>query len=265
MSEDNRFNYDDTSVVPEWACDALIRTILYPLCKWDKYMKNVNAVELLDPKYTYPEGCMVRAVTFVSNPGSSVVQLELRREERTTTTLISSTPPTPNKTDRHVVYSLWLYCAKCGTFVFSSDKYKIDQLILLYLMCLAKSDQTLAKQHLSHYKKDTQIHDIDSSYWCGFDALLHHVCLYKHNGTTSLNVLGWKMNYECGNDLEFFGQGFQQISWGCQIRGPVFCYLTDERHHYLCPDHCERCYGKKISTSTQLNMDLSLLVAKYMF
>jgi hypothetical protein len=246
----------------ETTIDHLQRAIFYPMCRWT-YMDGVDALKVLNPEHTSPKGCLVRAVTFVSNSGSSTVQLELRWDETAQE------------------YLFWVHASKYEAIEFRSSEYDIDQLILLYLRILCKwnygedgidyrgrrNPGRLIREHLKDFKRRTRVKKLKPKHWTLFEVLLHHVVLYdKKPYTTHLQVHGWNMSWQEGDHLSFSGHG-KSTEWYSPIRGPATCYLTGDRHCRMCPDGCDKCEKRKMEEVFQkagkVNADVVGTILEY--
>jgi hypothetical protein len=202
--------------------DFLERGILYPLCAWT-YMDGVDGLKVTNPDQTAPKGCLVRAVTFVSNPGSYVNHLELRYTEE-------------------LDYHFYLSCSKSSisddsptSAIFSRKDWDMDQLVFLYLRILSKweklgldkkppnkygyvdRDLEGARNHLNTFKRRTRVRKGDPSQWTSFDTLLHYVVL---SGANRKVPPGWSISWESGDHFVI-----SKYDYGSPIRGPVSKYL----------------------------------------
>ena len=111
--------------------DAFQRTILYALTNTQIGMAGVSGLTIHNSTMTAPVGCIIRFVGFISNPGSSVCQVELRI--------------------CHDNYMFWVHSAKHGEQTYSNEKYDIDHLIYLIFRILEKWSDKIFK-HLWRIK-----------------------------------------------------------------------------------------------------------------
>ena len=240
--------------------DALQSTILYALTQWDSFMTRVTGLAVLDPQDTAPKGCLVRFVAFLSNPGASVAQVELRRS------------PTNQ-------YSFWVYMAKTTQteYVFADNAYQLHDLIFLLLILLAKWNvHKKASEHLQQFQLDTGIQSFRPQNWTSFEALLHHgLYLTSDRPRRYVSALGWSMDFVSGDHLIINHGGQFECEYMCSYRGAVGRFMDGSQHQWSCrntprntwdtPNPCSLCHSHRMHSALNFisSYDLQTLIIQY--
>lgn len=239
---------------------ALQSTILYSLTQWDSFMEGVTGLAVLDPTLTSPKGCLVRFVAFLSNPGASVTQVELRRNPFTSQ------------------YSFWVYVAKIPEteYVFADNTYELHDFIFLLLKLLTKWNIKRASEHLKQFQLDTGIREFCPAKWNSFEALLHH-CLFLVSDVPRryVSTLGWSIDFVSGDHLTINRGGKFECEYTCSYRGAISGFMDGSQHQRSCRNTpqkywdthpCSLCHSYRVRSELAWAIsiyDLQTLVIEY--
>lgn len=215
--------------------ECMHKTILYALTGWDCYMRGVSGMEVMNPEYTSPPGVIMRFVSFISNPGSSVSQVELIRSP-----------------DGH--YRFWVFGAKISRGVsheYKDTDYNLDDFIYLLLRIVSPwngVDKTLVSRHMATFQADTHVCNFRPQKWTAMCALLHHgLVLTRDIPRSVICSMGWEIDYEDGNHLRVSFEGRELYDYGCSIRGAIGDFFQGKMHQRSCKTSpCDLCFRNRV-------------------
>lgn len=215
--------------------DCMERTILYALTGWDCYMKGVSGLEVTNPENTSPKGVIMRFVSFISNPGAYVSQVELIRSP-----------------DGH--YKFWVFGAKIAGGVpheYKDTDYNLADFIYLLLRIVSpwnSIDKKLVSQHMGQFQADTGVRDFRPDKWTPLCAVLHHgLMLSSDQSRTNIQGLGWRISYQDGDHLIVYHDDYKVCEYYCAVRGAIGEYFQGKKHQRSCKTApCILCWGSVV-------------------
>jgi hypothetical protein len=236
-------------------------TILYTLTGWDGFMEGVSGLQVTNPDYTSPPGVLMRFVSFISNPGSSVSQVELIRSP-----------------DGH--YRFWVCGVKIAGGVpheYKDTEYNLADLIYTLLRIVSswnydtdtidtKTQKNLISQHMETFQKDTGVRDFRPMKWTSMCALLHHVFILTSDiPRSTIRAFGWLIEYEEGDHLKVYKDRREVCQYNCSYRACLNPFFQGKKHQRSCSKHpCHLCRSGKVRDILYyVHADVQTLILKY--
>ena len=231
--------------------DHFQRTLLYAVTNWQSYMPGVSGVGVISPADSSPPGCLLRFVSFIGNPGASVCQVELRKEEGNE-------------------YVFWIHSVKVGLQTYSNKKFVLNPLIFLVFRLVQRWLETSPDKfkraqnnaNLEQFMSLTGVRDFQPQLWTTFEAVLHH-CVYLASDAVRRHVdlWGWTIDFQEGEYLYVSQRYSQKCEYYSAIRGAVTGFMNGSLHTRGCPSSdCRLCIKHHIQTCANLSPDTLNLV-----